>query len=141
MVGILDSITIMKRASLIMIEEQYINTFGNKFMMNDSSRRLQNNLQGYFMARKKDLDNKDMKIYLVPSKLKIKDCPKEYKKSKPQYKDWTRWFIVDYLRYIGFEDEARVVEMLKKGDDTADAIKQYKEAILEIAKDDRKYLW
>jgi hypothetical protein len=140
LVNILDSLIIIRKASIVLIEEQYINTFGGKFMMNNEARRVENMGLGYFSARKKDW-NSDMKIYIIPSRLKIADCPKIYKKKKVLYKEWTKWYVVDYLRLLGFEEEAVIVENLKKGDEAGDTIKQYKQAIVNIKDDPEKYRW
>jgi hypothetical protein len=124
------------------VEEQFISSFpGRKTIMNDEARRLQFALLGYIVTRKQDWNVPTQEIYRIPSVLKLRGCPKVYRKKKPQYKEWVRLKVVDILRKKGFDEEAEIIDKSKKGDDVGDAIKQYVEAIEEIKIDPTKYLW
>ena len=141
-VELLDSLTVIHPATKTLIEEQFISTgFGRKTVMNDEARRLQSLLLGYISTRKKVWNVPTLEIYRIPSVLKLRGCPKELRKNKPKYKEWTRLKVVDILRERGFNDEADMIEDSKKGDDVGDAVKQYVEAMEEIKKDPSKYRW
>ncbi len=148
-VALMNSLTVIKPVTRLFIEEQFIATGkGSVFMQNNDARRLEAIFLGYFITKKEawkkyriiNGEEQDLVIYRVPNKIKLLRCPKQLRKNKPAYKEWTRQQAIIDLREK-FDEAASVIDCADKGDDAGDAVMQYIEASKRIKEDSTKYLW